>query len=284
MQLYLLRYGEIGTKSNNIRKNFIDILIQNIERTFLRYGNEVIIEKERGRIYAFTDKSASNLFSRIFGIVSYSPAIETTSELSDIKREVKKFASDISGSFAVRARRVGQHDYTSPEAASEAGAAMIEKNPGLVVDLDAPDEEIYIEIRDGKAYIFQDIYEGPGGLPLSSQGKVASFIENENGFLATWLIMKRGARAYIFHGPGNEWVDELKRWEPNLKILGEGDINDFIEFAFPDELDGIVLGDTIKDVDYIDIDMPVYRPLIGFTGEMINRHLEKINVLSKKGN
>ncbi|MFO7791819.1 MAG: THUMP domain-containing protein [Candidatus Saliniplasma sp.] len=283
MQLYILRYGEIGTKSGNIRRNFVDILLQNIERTFLKYDEEVILEKERGRIYAFTDKDNSYLFSRIFGIVSYSPVIETSSELSDIKQEVKRLASALSGTFAVRARRVGQHDYSSPEAAGEAGSAVLEVNPKLDVDLDEPDEEIFIEIRDDRAYIYREIYKGPGGLPLSSQGKVASFIEDQNDFLATWLMMKRGARPYIFHGSNTDWIDELKMWEPNLKILGEGDIDDFIDFDFPEEIEGLVLGDILHDLSSVEHDLPVFRPLIGFTDARIKEYLEEINFLSGGG-
>ncbi|MGM0405756.1 MAG: THUMP domain-containing protein, partial [Thermoplasmatota archaeon] len=214
MQQYLLRYGEIGTKSDNIRRNFVDILIQNIERTFLKYEKEVFIERERGRIFVFIDKNDAYLLSRIFGIVSYSPVIETKSKISSIKEESKKFASKLSGTFAVRARRIGEHDYTSPEAAGELGSAILDQNPDLEVDLEDPENEIYLEVRNDKAYIFSEVHEGPGGLPLSTQGKVASYIGNRNDFLATWLIMKRGARAYIYHKPETDLIEKLDNWDP----------------------------------------------------------------------
>jgi len=282
MQLYILRYGEIGTKSDNIRRNFVDILIQNIERTFLKYGKEVFLEKERGRIYAFTDKNSAYLFSRIFGIVSYSPVRETSSEISSIKEVAEELAPDLSGTFAVRARRTGEQDYTSPEAASEVGAAILKKNPDLKVDLDEPDHEVWLEIRGNKAYIFQEIIEGPGGLPLSSQGKVVTFIGSRDDFLATWLIMKRGARAYVYHKPDEvKWIEGLDRWDPGLKIIGQGDIKKFISYDFPEEVEGIVLGDSIDYIRHIEIDLPVFRPLIAFTEERKKEHLQRIKILSE---
>ncbi len=280
MQQYLLRYGEIGTKSQNIQRNFIDILIQNIERIFLKNKKEVFIERERGRIFLFTENENVHLLSRIFGIVSYSPVIETSSDISSMKDEVKTIASNLSGTFAVRARRVGQHDYTSPEAAGEVGAAILEENPNLKVNLDNPDNEIYIEIRNERAYIFGEIFKGPGGLPLSSQGKIASFIEDRDDFLATWLMMKRGARAYVYHTPNTNWIDELDKWDPNLIIMGEGNKNEFLEQDFPDEVQGIVLGETLKDAQAISHELPIFRPIIAFTEKRIEESIELIDLLS----
>lgn len=282
MQQFLLRYGEIGTKSMNIRRNFVDILIQNIERTFLKYKREVFIERERGRIYAFVNKNDAYLFSRIFGIVSYSPVTETSSELDSIKKESRKFAADLSGTFAVRARRTGEHDYTSPQAAGEIGSVVLEENLELEVDLDSPEHELYLEIRNDRAYIFNRIYEGPGGLPLSSQGKVASYIQNRNDFLATWLLMKRGARAYVYHASDTDWMDRLDKWDPKLKILGVGDKKDFLKYDLPDEINGIVLGDTLETLEMVNHGLPIFRPLIAFTGNRINAHLDKIQTLEKK--
>ncbi len=282
MQQYLLRYGEIGTKSENIRRNFVDILIQNIERTFLKYKKEIFIERERGRIFVFIDKNDAYLLSRTFGIVSYSPVIETTSKISSMKEESKTFASNLSGTFAVRARRIGEHDYTSPEAAGEVGSAILDENPDLDVDLDDPENEIYLEIRNDKAYIFSEFHEGPGGLPLSSQGKVASYIDDKNDFLAAWLIMKRGARAYIYHEPETDWVEKLDRWDPNLKILGEGEKSEFLNLDLPDGIQGIVLGDTLESIQLFKDDLPIFRPLIAFTEKRINNYIKKIKFLGKR--
>ncbi|MFW6196628.1 MAG: THUMP domain-containing protein, partial [Thermoplasmatota archaeon] len=218
MQLYLLRYGEIGTKSPSVRKNFESILIQNIERMFLNDKKEIFIENRgRGRIFGYTRKDDSNIFSRIFGLVSYSPATEVSSDLEKIKEESKSFAEGKEGTFAVRARRTGDQDYSSMDVEEAVGSIILEENPALDVNLDNPDHTLFIEVRNNKAYLFTEKREGPGGLPLSSQGKAAAFVEGKKGFLSAWLMMKRGVRCYVYYSYENKWVDRLKKWDPNLR-------------------------------------------------------------------
>ena len=61
-------------------------------------------------------------------------------------------------SFAVRAERVGQHDFTSMDVAAEVGQAVIDsymasRGVRLKVDLDEPDVEIYVFVRDDEFLI-----------------------------------------------------------------------------------------------------------------------------------
>ncbi len=282
MTIYLLRYGEIGTKSESVRRTFISILIQNIERMFLKEGKEVIIERTRGRIFAYADEEVHDIFARTFGLVSYSPVIETTSDKDDILEACNKFWNNKKGSFAVRARRTGEHPYSSPELAAEAGGAVLEANPELEVDLTTPDHELHIEVRNEKAYLFGDIYPGPGGLPLGSQGKVAAYVENKNDFLATWLMMRRGARAYIVHPSENRWAELQDDWDPNLKRLGVGSLENLLSVELPPGIEGIVLGDTLKDLRDIEHELPIFQPLIGFTDKRVDEFIENISKLNPK--
>ncbi|MFP3872595.1 MAG: THUMP domain-containing protein [Candidatus Natronoplasma sp.] len=282
LQLHLLRYGEIGTKSPNVRKHFEDILMQNIERTFLSKEEEVITERRgRGRIFAYAREKNSYLFSRIFGLVSYSRAKEVDAELEEMKREGRKFAEKISGTFAVRARRVGEQDYNSQEVESELGDVILEENPDLEVDLDDPDHEFYVEIRHSTAYLFTGVQEAPGGLPLSSQGKVAAYVEDKNDLVATWLMMKRGARPFVYH-PGSKWVKKLDRWDPNLKERRVEDLREMIDSDLPNEVHGIVLGQTLNDFSKIDRKALILRPLIGLTKSRIQEIFERIERLEEK--
>ncbi|MBS3817697.1 MAG: hypothetical protein KGY76_09075 [Candidatus Thermoplasmatota archaeon] len=281
LDLYLLRYGEIGTKSPNIRKHFEDILIQNLERTFLAEGEEIVTEKRgRGRIFAYLKEENSHLLSRIFGLVSYSRAKRISADLTEMISEAEDFASDISGSFAVRARRVGEHDYNSQKVEDELGDAMLESNPDLEVDLEDPEHELHMEIRHSQVYVFTTIEEGPGGLPLSSQGKVAAYVETKKDFIATWMMMKRGARPYVYHPP-SEWADRLKSWDPNPKRMEVSDREEMLSLDLPNEVRAVVLGETLEDLTEIETQHMVLRPLIGFTDERIDSQLEKITRLEK---
>jgi len=293
-KLHVLRYGEIGTKGRRVRNSFESILIDNIERTFLKENQEVIIDRKRGRLYAYCDEDSAYLFSRVFGLVSYSPAEEISSDMDDIKEKSKNFGRDKEGSFAVRATRTGRHDYSSPQLEAEVGAAVLKENPDLDVDLEDPDNTLHIEVRNNRAYIFTEIYPCPGGLPLGCQGKIAGYLEDENDFIAIWMMMKRGARVYIFRSDDKDdkLYDRLDRWDPNLKIVGEGTKEDFFAKNFSENIKGLVIGQTLDDIFETDNGngsqkneggLPVFRPLIGFTDERIIDHLKKVEDLEHPG-
>ncbi len=283
LEPHLLRYGEIGTKSSNIRKHFEDILIDNIERTFLAMDKEVITEKRGlGRIFAYTQNENSYLFSRIFGIVSYSPVKQLSSDIREIKEETKRFAKDISGTFAVRARRTGQHEYGSQDVEDQVGSLVLDENPDLKVDLDDPENELHIEVRHDRAYVFTEIEEGPGGLPLSSQGKVAVYIEDKYDFLAAWMVMKRGARPYAFI-EDKKWAERLNRWSPNLKKIGIESFEEMLSMEFPKDVQALVLGERLEAYSRKQYEMMTIRPLIGLTDERIEELFTTIQRLENKG-
>jgi len=79
---------------------------------------------------------------------------ETLEEIYRISKEVD-YTEIISGhqTFAVRATRIGEHPFTSPEIAAEVGRAIIDsfrESTGrrLKVNLDDPDVEIHVLLRD----------------------------------------------------------------------------------------------------------------------------------------
>jgi len=279
---HLLRYGEIGTKSPRIRKHFEDILIDNIERTFLSRGKEVVTEKKGfGRIFAYTQHENSYLFSRIFGIISFSPVKELNADLEKIKSEGRNFAKEVTGTFAVRARRVGEHEYTSQDVKDEVGSVILNENPDLQVDLDEPESQFHIEIRHSQAYVFTEIEEGPGGLPLSSQGKFAAYIEDRYDFLATWIMMKRGARPYAFI-KDKKWAERLEKWDPNLKMIDVKSFEEMLSMDIPEDAKALVVGERLEDYSRKKNDMMTIRPLIGFTEERIEKFFETIERLENK--
>ncbi|MFP4001775.1 MAG: THUMP domain-containing protein [Thermoplasmata archaeon] len=280
--LFLLRYGEIGTKSSNIRKHFEDILIQNMENTFLKKQEELITEKKgMGRIFAYTDPENSYLFSRTFGLVSYSPTERLATDLDKMKERGREFARDIYGSFAIRARRTGVHDFSSQDVEAEVGEAVLQEYPNLEVDLDDPENELHIEVRHSDTYVFTETKDAPGGLPVGSQGKVAAYVKDERDFLAAWLIMRRGARLYVI-GENPELVERLREWDVSLKEMGLKSSDDLSSIDYPDKVQALVLGEGFKDRSELDVDLMVLRPLVGFNEKRIEEFLSKIERLEKK--
>lgn len=107
--------------------------------------------------------------SKIFGLVSFSPAVTTETEFESIEDTLRRYTDELRSeglintrtTFAVRCRRTGQHEFTSQEMAAFAGSVIL-KNTGASVDLGNPDMEIHIEVRDQETYIYHRVIPGPG--------------------------------------------------------------------------------------------------------------------------
>lgn len=201
----LIRYGEIGLKSPGIRRHFENLLLKYIKvflaRKEIPYSK---IIRERGRFFIHTSQpqEAAETAARVFGIVSSSPVWTVSANLEKIVAMAGSLTPQLlrdGQKFAVRARRLKIHKFSSPEVATQVGAKIIEAanatNQLVHVDLDNPDVEIHVEIRQKSAFIFTQIIKGPGGLPYGSQGVVLGL--HSGGLdspVAEWLMMKRGAQ------------------------------------------------------------------------------------------
>jgi thiamine biosynthesis protein ThiI len=227
----LIRYGEIFLKSEPVLRRFEKILRENIKAGLKEEKVKFKISRKRGRIFVKTRqmKKACKILGRIFGIVSFSPCFHLrTSDLKKIQSFVKKNYSKWirkDQSFAIRARRVGKHDYTSQQLAKALGDIVNRK-----VDLSDPDVEIFVEVRDNDTYIYREVLDGPGGMPLGSAGKVVCLISGGiDSPVAAWLLMKRGCvivPLFAFFCRGDESdlkrfkevVKELKKWHIGKKM------------------------------------------------------------------
>lgn len=206
MGLILLRYGEIALKGKN-RAYFLRKLRRNVRKCLKANGLQGEVWQEGQRIYVEGDKpgAAIEAVQRVFGIVSLSPVRVTPADLDSITQEAVIVAQNAglnpSRSFRVRARRADKSfPHISPEIEREAGAA-IAATTGAQVDLtDGAEVEIGVEVQPGRALIFGETIAGPGGLPLSSQGRVVALLSSGiDSPVAAWLMMKRGCGVIPVH-------------------------------------------------------------------------------------
>ena len=197
--LIIARYGEVGLKSNRVRRRFENRLINNIKASI---DAEVKVYQARIFIFPKDFDDAIEKLERIFGIVSYSPAVSTKSTFEDVERDLATYAEklhdegllDENTKFAISCRRVGNHEFSSQEMAAFAGAVVVKKYSSPV-DLTNPELTIYLEVRDNDTYIFHEKIPGPGGLPLGTQGKVVALVSSGiDSPVATYLMMKRGCQ------------------------------------------------------------------------------------------
>jgi len=197
-ELILVRYGEIALKSKETRKRFENTLVSNINNAFIQKNILNKIYKDWGRIYIFTDQinQSINLLKKIFGITSISPVIQTTSNLYSISEKainVSKKNLDENKSFALRVTRTGEHKYTSQDVAIKIGKEIVNVTKARV-DLTNPDFELFIEIRNEKAFLFTEKIKGYGGMPIGTQGNILAYIDTPNAILASWYLIKRGCK------------------------------------------------------------------------------------------
>ena len=233
--LIIARYGEVGLKSSKVRSRFEKKLVKNIKAAIA-----CEVDRNQGRIYIFPqvfDDAIKNL-NRVFGIVSYSPAISTYTDFDDIDKTLGDYVEklicenilDENTKFAIRCRRVGDHDFSSQEMAAYCGG-VVRKRILAPVDLTNPDLTIFIEVRGEDTFIYHEKIPGPGGLPLGTQGKVVCLVSSGiDSPVAAYLMMKRGCEVialYCDNAPFtsqealnnyNKLIDQLQNYAAGVPI------------------------------------------------------------------
>lgn len=276
MQTILVRYSEIGLKSRPVRKRFETQLKDNIMKMLAADGIEALVTSDTSRLYVSAEDTGKAVRSvrRVFGVASLSVAEICGSPMKEICEAAAKYSVTRikkGQSFAVRARREGDHPYNSMELGREAGSAIFLANEGINVNLTDPDVTFYIEVRNNKAFIFGSYIKAHAGFPLGSQGKVIAEVNDERGLLSAWLMMKRGCRAIVH---GNYDLSMLRAFDPSLKIVG----NDEKGRCLKDVL-GNVLGTPLEGsvrIDMSEYDVPVYFPTVGMSDSEVSEMLKDL--------
>ncbi|MEK7596490.1 MAG: tRNA uracil 4-sulfurtransferase ThiI, partial [Patescibacteria group bacterium] len=200
------------------RAFFEKTLALNIERMM---KEKIKVRRFSGRLLAegINDlKQAKEILSRVFGIKYFSFAKIAPAEISAISEIAVSFfpasprlAGQESGSasggkkpypasFRITASRAEKkYPFTSQDLMNEVGA-FVRKKTGIRVDLKKPKRVIFIEVAEDMAFIYDEKFSGPGGLPVGTAGRVAALVSS--GFdspVAALKIMKRGAEPVLIH-------------------------------------------------------------------------------------
>jgi tRNA uracil 4-sulfurtransferase len=211
-KLVMVRYGELFLKSESVKHHFIGMLLRNIGKALSASALSYHYETPRGRIliYGNHPEKIADVVSRIFGIVDVSICTRTNSRLEDICTEAIALASEKlheGMSFAVRAKREQKTGLNSQELGTLIGSAIYDHIPGLHVDLDTPDYELFVEIRNFGALVYDARIAAPGGLPWGTQGRVLALLSSGiDSPVASWLMMKRGCEITHLHLDAGRWA------------------------------------------------------------------------------
>lgn len=201
--LVLLRLStELATKSKGTRRRFMRKLVENLREALHATGAGYRIDSQWSRIFVKTAASpdALTVLRRIPGLSSYSIVVaRCPARMEDIvSTGVRHFAPLVQGrTFAVRARRSGRHPFGSADVMQALGTAL---NPGARVDLEDPEVEVAVEVREQDVYFYSGSQRGAGGLPVGIEGRAVCLISG--GFdspVAAWMLLKRGVQLdYVF--------------------------------------------------------------------------------------
>jgi thiamine biosynthesis protein ThiI len=211
-KLVMVRYGELFLKSEPVKHHFIGMLLRNIGKALSASKLSHHFETPRGRILIYGDQSEkiADIVSRIFGLVDVSICTRTSSVPKDICKEAISLASanlHEGMSFAVRAKRQQKTGLNSQELGTLIGSAICEHIPGLKVDLDHPDYELFVEVRDFGGLVYDSRITAPGGLPWGTQGRVLALLSSGiDSPVASWLMMKRGCEITHLHLDAGRWA------------------------------------------------------------------------------
>ena len=145
------------------------------------------------------------------------------------------------------------------------------------VSLKAPELNIQFEIAD-QAYLFSEKIEGPGGLPIGSEGRVMVVVdekEPKKSLLASYLMFKRGC-SILPVGIREIDLSHLNPYASGGKLLFHkvADYACLDKLAAEKKILGIVVPDTVNDLKSYPFNTAVLRPLVGYTEEEI-KELEK---------
>jgi thiamine biosynthesis protein ThiI len=198
----IVRYGELALKSTGVRNWYEKILMKNIASMLdsrdIPYSQ---IRREWGRIFIeTTDARAAKAAADVFGVVSTSPALAAEPTLENAASVCASLAKDLvleGESFAIRARRSGNHPFSSADIGRNCGdavwSALEKEGKHPRVNLSSPDKEVFVEMRQNLAYVYLETFKGVGGLPLGTQGSMVVLMSGGlDSPVAAWLMMKRG--------------------------------------------------------------------------------------------
>ena len=221
---WVLRLGEVTLKSKPVRRLFQNAMRRSMSKAERRWEVQLRLSFGRDQVVVRSDGPVERVERALayqFGLAAVDrvrllgepEAFEAVAEAilagHDRRGEVR--------SFAVRCRRTGTVPaWTSPAYAAALGAALIDADPSLKVNLKQPDWAVNVILRQGAVEVVEHRMSGPGGLPAGAQGDVLARVDDERAMLASFLIMRRGCRILPVEGSDDVLVDRLRAWDANI--------------------------------------------------------------------
>lgn len=206
---FIVRCGEVALKGLN-KPYFERMLVDRIKRVLKKYDG-VEVKRNEGLIFVRASRELdSDLIvgdiSRVFGVASISPAVETESDMDQIGEAAVEYMLRLIEkkgvkTFKVDAKRADKNfPVKSPDIARQIGAKILIGCKVLKVDVHNPDCLLFVDVRKDKSYIYEQKISGFGGLPLGTNGKGMILLSGGiDSPVAAWMMAKRGMLIEAVH-------------------------------------------------------------------------------------
>ncbi|MEE3362319.1 MAG: tRNA uracil 4-sulfurtransferase ThiI [Anaerovoracaceae bacterium] len=219
--IFIVRAGEAALKGEN-KPYFERMLAERIKKLTKHYDN-VTVERRGGLTFVYADRKypKEEIIKRIsmaFGVQTISPAVEVESDMDAIGRAAVDYMKEVMEernirTFKVRAKRADkQFPVQSPDIARKVGAYVLKGCKVLKVDVHDPDVYLYVDVRKGRSYIYQDKIKGFGGLPLGTNGKGLVLLSGGiDSPVAAFMMARRGMAIEAVHFHSYPYTSERAR-------------------------------------------------------------------------
>ena len=216
MKHIIAHYQEIALKGKN-RPMFVNKLLDNLRHA--TKGTGVDHAKDQGGrvILSLASDAREDLVkervSKVFGIANFALGYRTSNDVEVLKEAVLRHIRDKSfKSFRITTKR-GYKEYplTSMDVDRLIGA-HIRETTGAKVDLTHSELTIFIEILAKEAFIYTEKFQGQGGLPVGTGGKVACLLSGGiDSPVAAYRMMKRGCRVFFVHFHSHPYLSKMSQ-------------------------------------------------------------------------
>ena len=226
MQRFLIHYAEIGLKKSN-RSHFEGRLIHNIYHAARGLGVSAV-RRLYGRMLLETNPNAApaeaivERLQRVYGIAHIEPVTAVGLDLAAAREVVTKWgAAGGFESFAVRTRRVNKDfPHSTYEISCDLGKAIGDAS-GARVDLDNPERVFDVIVLNREIFLYHERFEGPGGLPVGTAGRVALLLSGGiDSPVAGERMLRRGCSLEFIHFHSAPYTDASSR-EKAVELAGK---------------------------------------------------------------
>ena len=207
-------FSEIIIKSPPVRKRFIKQLRDNLRKLLADKGVKVDVQRDWEKIEIVAPDADESVIAQVSEVLAHTPGIANFSlikayPIGDLEyvfqTVLPHWRDELAGkTFCVRARRHGNHEFSSTDVERYVGGGLLQHTDAKGVDLHNPDVIVPLEVKWERLFVIARKTQGLGGFPLGTQEAVLSLISG--GFdstVSTYLCIKRGLRAhYCFFNLG----------------------------------------------------------------------------------